>query len=91
MRDRIGEERGWSPVTMDEYVSEIENGSLYVGSPETFAAKLAPVIPALGAHRFQLKYSAGTLPHENLMTSIRLYGEEIVPAVKAKLASEKAA
>ncbi|EHK76537.1 oxidoreductase [Sinorhizobium meliloti CCNWSX0020] len=91
MRDRIGEERGWSPVTMDEYVSEVENGSLYVGSPETVAAKLAPVIPALGAHRFQLKYSAGTLPHENLMTSIRLYGEEVVPAVKAKLASEKAA
>lgn len=91
MRDRIGKERGWGPVTMDEFVSEIDNGSLYVGSPETVAAKLAPVISALGIQRFQLKYSAGTLPHKDLMTSIRFFGEEVVPTVKAALEDRKAA
>ncbi|WP_075292930.1 LLM class flavin-dependent oxidoreductase [Pararhizobium arenae] len=91
MRDRIGKERGWGPITMDEYVAEIEHGSLYVGSPETVAAKLAPVLHALGAGRFQLKYSAGTLPHKYLMQSIRLYGEEVIPAVKAQLAGKEAA
>ncbi|MGO4319588.1 LLM class flavin-dependent oxidoreductase, partial [Agrobacterium sp. MCAB5] len=86
-----GKERGWGPVTMDEFVSEIDNGSLYVGSPETVAAKLAPVISALGIQRFQLKYSAGTLPHKNLMTSIRFFGEEVVPTVKAALGDREAA
>ncbi|WP_280171673.1 LLM class flavin-dependent oxidoreductase [Agrobacterium pusense] len=91
MRDRIGKERGWGPITMGEYIAEIENGSLYIGSPETVTAKLVPVLRALGAERFQLKYSAGNLPHKNLMQSIRLYGEEVIPAVKAQLASGEAA
>jgi hypothetical protein len=76
---------------MDEYAAEIDSGSLYVESPETVAAKLAPAIHALGAKRFQLKYSAGTLPHKNLMQSIRRYGEEVIPAVKAQLAGKEAA
>lgn len=91
MRDRIGKERGWGPITMDEYAAEIDSGSLYVGSPQTVAAKLSAAIHALGAERFQLKYSAGTLPHKNLMHSIRLYGEEVIPAVKAQLAGKEAA
>jgi probable LLM family oxidoreductase len=91
MRDRIGQERGWGPVTEKEYEAEIAQGSLYVGSPETVAAKLSPVIGALGIQRFQLKYSVGTLPHEALQRSIRLYGEEVVPLVTASLRRDDAA
>jgi probable LLM family oxidoreductase len=91
MRDRIGRERGWGPVTEREYEAEIDQGSLYVGSPDTVAAKLAPVIEALGIQRFQLKYSIGTMPHESLARSIKLYGQEVVPAVKAKIATLAAA
>ncbi len=88
MRDRIGRERGWGPVTERDYEAEIDQGSLYVGSPERVAAKLAPVIDTLGIQRFQLKYSIGTMPHEKLVRSIRLFGEEVVPRVKATLAKE---
>jgi alkanesulfonate monooxygenase SsuD/methylene tetrahydromethanopterin reductase-like flavin-dependent oxidoreductase (luciferase family) len=83
MRDRIGRERGWPPMTRNEFESEIENGSLYVGSPETVAAKLTPVIKTLGISRFQLKYSAGTLSHHKLMHCIELYAKEVIPAVRA--------
>ncbi|MDR3531993.1 MAG: hypothetical protein P4L90_15765 [Rhodopila sp.] len=38
--------------------------SLYVGSPETVARKIAATVKALRLSRFQLKYSAGPLPHE---------------------------
>ena len=57
MRDRIGKERGWPPMGRDEFVSEAEHGSLYVGSPETVARKIAATVKALGVARFQLKYS----------------------------------
>lgn len=40
---------------------------------------------ALGASRFDLKYSAGTLPHETMMRSIELYGTEVVPRVRELL------
>ncbi|MCC8935385.1 LLM class flavin-dependent oxidoreductase [Bradyrhizobium sp. Arg68] len=87
MRDRIGKERGWPPMGRDEFVSEAEHGSLYVGSPETVARKIAATAKALGIARFQLKYSAGPLPHEKLMKSIELYGRKVVPLVREMLAA----
>ena len=61
MRNRIGAERGWAPTSRAEFEREIAEGSLYVGSPETVARKIAATVRALGASRFDLKYSAGTL------------------------------
>ena len=52
------------------------SGSLYVGSPETVARKIAATAKALGIARFDMKYSAGTLPHDKLMRSIELYGTQ---------------
>jgi alkanesulfonate monooxygenase SsuD/methylene tetrahydromethanopterin reductase-like flavin-dependent oxidoreductase (luciferase family) len=90
MRDRIGSERGWPPTNRAEYEREIEAGSLYVGSPETVARKIAATVEALGAARFDLKYSAGTLPHEKMMRSIELYGGEVMPRVRTLLADPPA-
>ena len=67
--------------------SEIAEGSLYVGSPETVARKIAATVRALGASRFDLKYSAGTLGHELMLRSIELYGREVIPRVR-ELVSE---
>ena len=91
MRDRIGKERGWPPMGRDEFVREADHGSLYVGSPETVARKIAATVKTLGVARFQLKYSAGPLPHDKLMKSIELYGTKVVPLVNEMLAEETAA
>ncbi len=86
MRDRIGAERGWPPSRPGEFEQQIgAAGSLYVGSPETVAKKIAVTVHALGAARFDLKYSAGTLPHEHMMRSIQLYGDEVIPRVRELL------
>jgi probable LLM family oxidoreductase len=90
MRDRIGKERGWPPMGRDEFVREADHGSLYVGSPETVARKIAATVKALGGARFQLKYSAGPLPHEKLMKSIELYGSKVVPLVRDMLVEARA-
>jgi len=86
MRDRIGGERGWPPMAASEYDDEIAHGSLYVGSAETVATKIAATAKALGVQRFDMKYSAGTLAHEKLMTCIGLYGREVIPRVREMLA-----
>ncbi|CEJ13801.1 Alkanal monooxygenase alpha chain [bacterium YEK0313] len=86
MRDRIGAERGWPPMGRQEFDQEAERGSLYVGSPETVARRIAATVKALGADRFQLKYSAGPLPHDKLMRSIELYGSKVIPMVRDMLA-----
>jgi alkanesulfonate monooxygenase SsuD/methylene tetrahydromethanopterin reductase-like flavin-dependent oxidoreductase (luciferase family) len=85
MRDRIGAERGWGPTSRVEFEREIERGSLYVGAPETVAGKIADTVRALGISRFDMKYSAGTLPHAAMLRSIALYGREVIPRVRALL------
>jgi alkanesulfonate monooxygenase SsuD/methylene tetrahydromethanopterin reductase-like flavin-dependent oxidoreductase (luciferase family) len=90
MRNRIGAERGWSPTSRAEFEREIAAGSLYVGSPETVARKIATTVRALGASRFDLKYSNGTLRHELMLRSIELYGREVSPRVRRLLAEAPA-
>jgi probable LLM family oxidoreductase len=85
MHSRIGAERGWGPMTEDQYRHEITDGALYVGSPDTVAAKITATFRALDNDRFDLKYSNGTMEHAKLLSSIRLYGEKVVPAVKDAL------
>lgn len=92
MHDRIGAERGWPPTTKDSFIREIESGSTYAGSPETVARKIAATVGALGADRFDLKYSSGTTSHEKMMKSIELYGTKVIPMVREMLEDrEKAA
>src|SRR3954470_8151894 len=68
MMDRIGRERGWRPVTREQYERTAgPEGALFVGSPRTVAEKIVRVARGLGVSRFDLKYSLGTLSHEQLM------------------------
>jgi alkanesulfonate monooxygenase SsuD/methylene tetrahydromethanopterin reductase-like flavin-dependent oxidoreductase (luciferase family) len=90
MRNRIGAERGWGPTSRAEFDQEVAVGSLYVGSPDTVARKIAATVGALGASRFDLKYSAGTLGHDLMLRSIELYGREVIPRVR-QLVSERTA
>ena len=87
MLNRIGRDRGWAPATRERFEAEAEpDGAVFVGSPETVASKIAAVTQGLGLQRFDLKYSIGSMPHEQLMQSISLYGTEVAPLVRAKLA-----
>jgi probable LLM family oxidoreductase len=90
MMNRIGRERGWSPVSRDHFSREVrDDGALCVGSPETVAQKIVSTVRALGLSRFGLKYSSGTLGHDVLMRSIELFGTQVVPRVRALLAEDR--
>ena len=79
---RIGKERGWGPISKDHYLNEVAHGSLYVGSPETVAQKIAYALKSVGAQRFDFKYANGPMPHSKLMKSIELYATKVVPRVR---------
>jgi len=86
MRDRIGAERGWAPMQRAEFDREADEGSLYVGSPETVARRITATVKALGLARFDMKYSAGTLSHEKIMRCIELFGRKVMPMVREMVA-----
>jgi probable LLM family oxidoreductase len=86
LMNRIGSERGWAPIGRAHFEREAgPDGALFVGSPQTVAAKITRTIKALGLSRFDMKYSNGMLPHDKLMTSIELYGTRVVPLVRDQL------
>src|SRR5439155_10419356 len=78
-------ERGWARPTIDRFQAEVEEGSLYLGSVEAVATKIAWVIRLLGLSRFDLAYATGRVPHEQKMATIELYGREVIPRVRALL------
>ena len=82
MFGRIGRERGWPPTTKARFVAEVEEGSLYIGSPVTVARKIAATMADLGLARFDMKYTTGPIPHGQLIDCLQLYGEKVIPMVR---------
>lgn len=88
-RDRIGALRGWPPIRREEFDAEVDHGSLYVGSVETVANKIAQAIRALDAGRFDMIYSAaGTVSATARLRSVELYGTQVIPRVRELLAEQ---
>src|SRR4051812_7137389 len=87
IRDRIGALRGWPPVRREEFDAEIEHGSMYVGSPETVARKIARAVGRLDVGRFDLIYSVGALPISARLRAVELYGSKVIPQVRDILAA----
>jgi len=86
--DRIGKTRGWPPITREQFKHEIANGSLYIGSPETVAKKIARSIKVLGVGRFDLVYGQGPLEASARLRMIELYGTKVIPRVRELLAEK---
>ena len=89
IRDRIGALRGWPPIRREEFDHEIEHGSMYVGSPETVAQKMAQTLGALDVGRFDLIYTMGFLPAAARMRAVELYGSVVIPRVRELLAAQR--
>ncbi|WP_461031394.1 LLM class flavin-dependent oxidoreductase [Streptomyces mayteni] len=92
IRDRIGGLRGWPRLRREEFDAEVDRGSLYVGSVETVATKIAHAVRVLDAGRFDMIYSAaGTVSASARLRSVELYGSRVIPRVRELLAEQPAA
>jgi len=83
MFNKIGKERGWSPVTRVGFNAQVgETGALIVGSPEDVAAKIVRHSKALGGiSRLTFQMDNAGLSHAQLMRSIELIGTRVKPLV----------
>ena len=84
--NKIGKERGWSKMQKEHFDTLCEpDGPLLVGSPETVISKLIYQYKLFKNTRFLAQIITGNIAHEKIMQSIKLFGEEVVPAVKTAL------
>jgi probable LLM family oxidoreductase len=85
---RIGRERGWPPLTPDQFeAGRSPGGHLLVGSPDEVADKIVYQHGLFGHDRFLAQMTVGPMPHEQTLRSIELFATEVVPRVRQKLAS----
>jgi probable LLM family oxidoreductase len=83
--ESVARERGWRPPTYEQFLAEVDHGSMYVGSPETVANRIADTMRTLTVSRFDLHYAIGRVPHDQRMATIELFGREVIPRVRELL------
>lgn len=85
--NKIGRERGWSPMQRSQYEAAAElRGSNFVGSPDEVIEKLLFQHSIFKHQRFLLQLSVGTLPHDKIMHAIELFGTKVAPVVREEIA-----
>ncbi len=84
---KIGQERGWPPVTRNQFEAlRRPTGALMVSDPETVAAKLLQMNEALGGiSRISFQMSVAALPHDKLLHAIELLGTRVAPVIRKAL------
>lgn len=89
MMNRIGRERGWSPLARQQFeYSRSPKGALMVGGVQQVIDKILYEHELFGFTRFMAHGSLGTVPHAEVMKSIELYGSKVVPEVRKHLGVE---
>lgn len=83
MFNRIGKERGWSPVRRDHFEWQTDQkGALVVGEPEEVAEKILRHSEALGGiNRFTFQMDNARLTNHQVMEAIELIGREVIPRI----------
>jgi probable LLM family oxidoreductase len=80
---RIGRERGWSPVTRQQYdAARSARGALLVGTPQEVADKILFEHEIFGHQRFLAQLTVGSMPHAQTLHAIELLGTRIAPLVR---------
>jgi probable LLM family oxidoreductase len=86
MMNRIGQERGWRPMTRQDFDAAMTlRGANFVGSPQDVIDKILYQHRIFQHDRFLLQITVGAMPHEKVMRSIELFATEVAPAVRAEV------
>jgi probable LLM family oxidoreductase len=88
MMNRIGRERGFSPMTRESFdASRGLRGADVVGSPNEVIDKILFQHSVFQHDRFLLQIIGGGMPHDRVLKSIELFGTQVAPAVRKALAA----
>lgn len=84
--NRIGKERGWPPMTREQFeASCTRHGANMVGSPAEITEKILYQHEQFKHQRFLLQLTVGSISHKEVMESIELLGTKVAPAVRKAL------
>jgi probable LLM family oxidoreductase len=82
---RASRERGFRPPDRRQFDADVDHGALFVGSPETVAARLAEMVRALDLDRVDTLHGVGQVPAPERRRAIELLGREVFPRMRTLL------
>jgi probable LLM family oxidoreductase len=88
MMGRIGKERGWPPPNRRQFDAERSpKGAMLLGSPQEVIDKILYEHGIFRNDRMLIQFTVGPTPHDKVMRSIELFGEEVAPVVRRETAA----
>jgi alkanesulfonate monooxygenase SsuD/methylene tetrahydromethanopterin reductase-like flavin-dependent oxidoreductase (luciferase family) len=85
LMNRVGRERGWSPLNRAQFDQLRSHGPLIVGNVQQAIDKILHQHELFGNTRFLAQLVTGDMTHAQNMRSIELYGTQVAPAVRKAL------
>lgn len=81
--DRIGKDRGWQAYTKMQFQGGMStDGALFMGDVNQVSDKIIQSIELFGLTRFVAHIDVGAPTHLEMMKSIELYGDKVLPKVR---------
>lgn len=89
LMNRVGKDRGWSPMSRQQFDYLRTAGPLVVGSPQQAIDKIMHQYELFKNTRFLAQLVTGSISHKQVLKTIELLGTQIAPVIrketKAKL------
>lgn len=79
---RVGRDRGWSPMTREQFEYLRDFGPLVVGDAQQAIDKIMQQYELFGNTRFVAQLVTGFTKHKDILKAIELYGTKVAPVVR---------
>ncbi|WP_462264650.1 Atu2307/SP_0267 family LLM class monooxygenase [Mucilaginibacter sp.] len=85
LMNRVGKDRGWSPMTRQQFDYLRNDGPLVVGNVQQAIDKILGQHELFGNTRFLAQLVTGHTDHKDMLKAIELLGTQVAPAVRKAL------
>lgn len=86
LMNRVGKDRGWSPMSRNQFDYLREDGPLVVGDAQLAIDKIMQQYELFGNTRFLAQLVTGHTPHVKMLKAIELLGTKVAPVVRRETA-----
>ncbi len=89
LMNRVGKDRGWSPMSKPQFEYLRKDGPLVVGDVQQAIVKILHQHELFGNTRFLAQLVTGAISHQKVLKAIELFGTKVAPPVRKALGTEK--
>lgn len=79
---RVGRDRGWSPMTREQFEYLRDFGPLVVGDVQQAIDKIMQQYELFGNTRFVAQLVTGFTKHKDILKAVELYGTKVAPVIR---------